>query len=66
MGTAEEIVKAVKQLSPEEQAKFRALYEEFDAALFDAKLERDSLAGKFDDMAEQAIADFRAGRSKEL
>lgn len=66
MGTVEEIVKAVEQLSPEEQARFRAWYEEFDAAVFDAKLERDSLAGKFDAMAEQAIVDFRAGRSREL
>jgi hypothetical protein len=66
MGTVEEILKAVKQLSPEEQAKFRALYEEFDAVVFDAKLERDSLSGKFDAMAEQAIADYRAGRSREL
>jgi hypothetical protein len=66
MGTVEEILKAVKQLSPEEQAKFRALYEEFDAAVFDAKLERDSLAGKFDAMAEQAIEDYRAGRSRKL
>lgn len=66
MGTIEEIVKAVEQLPPEKLAEFQAWYEEFSAAVFDAKLERHSLAGKFDAMADQAIADFRAGRSREL
>ena len=66
MGTVEEIAKAVEELSPDKLAKFRAWYEEFDAALFDAKIERDSLAGKFDKLAEKAIEDFRAGRSREL
>jgi hypothetical protein len=66
MGTVEEIAKAVEQLPPEKLAEFQAWYEEFSAAVFDAKLERDSLAGKFDAMAEHAIADFRAGKSREL
>lgn len=66
MGTVEDIVKAVEQLPPEKLAKFQAWYEEFAAAVFDAKLERDSLAGKFDALADQAIADFRAGRSREI
>jgi len=66
MGTIEEITEAIAQLPPEKLAKFNAWYEEFSAAVFDAKLERDSLAGKFDAMADQAIADFRAGRSREL
>ena len=66
MGTVEEIVKAVEKLPPEKLAEFQAWYEEFSAAVFDAKLERDSLAGKFDALAEQAIADFHAGRSREL
>lgn len=66
MGTVEEIVKAVEQLSPDKLVKFQAWYEEFSAALFDAKIERDSLEGKFDELAEKAIEDFRAGRSREL
>jgi hypothetical protein len=66
MGTVEEIAKAVERLAPDKLAKFHAWYEEFSAALFDAKLERDSLNGKFDKLAEKAIEDFRAGRSREL
>jgi len=42
MGTVEEIAKAVERLAPDKLAKFHAWYEEFSAALFDAKLERDS------------------------
>lgn len=66
MGTVEEIAKAVEQLPREKLAEFNAWYEEFVAAFFDAELERDVTAGKFDAMAEQAIADFKAGRSREL
>lgn len=66
MGTMEEITKAIEKLPPEKFAEFQAWFDEFSASVFDAKLERDSLDGKFDAMAEQAIADFRAGRSREL
>lgn len=66
MGTVEEILKAVEQLPPEKLAEFQIRYEELAAALVDAKLEQDVAAGKFDAMAEQAIADFRAGRSRKL
>ena len=38
----EDIEKAVEQLAPEELAKFRAWFEEFDARVFDEKIERRS------------------------
>jgi hypothetical protein len=66
MGSVEEIAKAVEQLSPDKLAKFRAWYEQFDAALFDTKIERDSLNGKLDKLVEKSEADFRAGRFREL
>jgi hypothetical protein len=47
-------------------AKFRAWFEEFEAARFDQRIERDAKAGRFDQLAEQALADFRAGRAREL
>jgi hypothetical protein len=40
-------------------AKFRAWFDEFDAARFDQKVERDAKAGKLDGMADRAIYDFR-------
>jgi hypothetical protein len=66
MTTAEDIEKAVEQLTPNELARFRAWFEGFDAAKFDAAIERDARAGKLDKLAEEAVAEHRAGRSREL
>jgi hypothetical protein len=66
MTTAEDIEKAVEQLAPRELARFRAWFEAFDAAQFDAAIERDINAGKLDAHAEEALAAHRAGRSRDL
>lgn len=64
--TIEDFEKAVARLPPDQLAKFRAWFEAFDAARFDQKIERDAKAGKLDRLAEQALADFRQGRAREL
>lgn len=64
--TIEDLEKAVAKLPPDQLAKFRAWFEAFDAARFDQKIERDAKAGKLDRLAEQALADFRQGRAREL
>jgi hypothetical protein len=66
MTTAEEIEKAVEQLAPGELAHFRAWFETFDAAPFDAAIERDARAGRLDALADEALAAHRAGQSREL
>jgi hypothetical protein len=66
MSKVEEIEKAVEQLAPKDLAEFRTWYEAFDARRFDEKVERDALGGKLDRLAEEALADFRAGRAREL
>ena len=66
MTTTEEIEKAVERLAPSELARFRAWFEQFDAAQFDAAIERDAQAGKLDALAEEALTAHRAGRSREL
>lgn len=66
MTTAEAIEKAVEQLAPRELARFRAWFEAFDAAQFDAAIDRDAHAGTLDTYAEEALAAHRAGRSREL
>ena len=66
MTKIEDIEKAVEQLSAEELAKFRAWFEEFDARLFDAKIERDAKAGKLDQMMADARANHDAGRREEF
>jgi hypothetical protein len=46
MTTVEEIEKAISKLSPEQLAKFRAWFEDYDARRFDEKIERDARVRK--------------------
>jgi hypothetical protein len=66
MTTAEDVEKAVEQLAPHELARFRAWFEEFEAKRFDAAVERDALAGRLDAFAEEAIAAYCAGQTRDL
>jgi hypothetical protein len=66
MTTLEDIEKAVTELPVDQLAKFRAWFGEFEAARFDQRVEQDAAAGRLDQLAEQALADFRAGRAREL
>lgn len=53
-------------MTPEELAAFRDWYTRFDADEWDRRIEADALAGRFDALAERALADHRAGKSREL
>jgi hypothetical protein len=66
MTTAEEIEKAVEQLPPGELARFRAWFEVFEANKFDSAIEQDAAGGKLDGFAEEALATYRAGQSRDL
>jgi hypothetical protein len=66
MTTVEDIEKAVSKLASDELARFRAWFEEFEASRFDRQIERDARENKLDRLADAALADFRAGRAKEL
>lgn len=66
MQTFQEIQTAVSQLAVDELSRFRAWFEEFDAKNWDMQFENDVKSGKLDRFADQAIADFRAGKCKEL
>lgn len=66
MTKLDDIEKAVSALAPEELAKFRAWFEAFESELFDARIEQDAQSGKLDSIAEQAVADFKAGRIRNL
>jgi hypothetical protein len=66
MTTAEEIEKAVERLDPREFARFRTWFEAHEARRFDAAIERDAQSGKLDALAEEALAEYRAGRTRDL
>jgi hypothetical protein len=66
MSTVQDIENAIRQLSPEDLAAFRAWFAEFDAAVWDRQLEADVAAGRLDQLAEEALQEFRAGRCTDL
>ena len=64
--TLEQLEETVAKLPPEQIARFREWFQEFDAEIFDAKIADDADAGRFDELANAAIADHQAGRSNPL
>lgn len=62
MTTVQEIEKKVSSLPPDELAEFRAWYEKFDANIWDKQFEDDAKSGKLDEVAEQAIEDYKKGK----
>jgi hypothetical protein len=66
MTKLEQIQSSIEKLSAEEIAKLRGWLDELDARLFDEKIERDAKAGKLDKLTEEARANLKAGRGKEI
>jgi len=66
MHAVQEVELAVSRLSLEELARFRDWFDEFEAKSWDKQFEADAQSGKLDKFANQAVADFRAGKCKEL
>jgi hypothetical protein len=66
MTKIEAIEREIRGLSAQELAEFRSWFAEFDAALWDIQLEADVAAGKLDALADEALAEHRAGRSRKL
>ena len=64
--TLEELEKAVAQLPPDKLEEFRAWFKKFDSELWDKQIEQDVLAGKLDKLAEEAIAEHKAGKTRKL
>jgi hypothetical protein len=66
MTTLEDIEKAVTELPADQLAKFRTCLGDFGAPRFAHGIEGNPKAGRLDQLAEQALAGFRAGRAREL
>lgn len=64
--TVQELEKAIAKLSPEELAEFGDWFHRFDMDEWDRQIARDAEDGRLDRFAEEAIADYKAGRVKEL
>ena len=57
--TLDDIQQAVAKLTPEELAKFRAWFSEFEAARSDNKFDLETTATKLGRFAGRAISEFR-------
>ena len=66
MTKLEQIEKSVTELDAKELEAFSTWFDEFQAARWDEQLEADSADGKLDTLAEKALADFRAGKTRPL
>ena len=66
MSNVQEIEEAVQGLEPEDLARFRRWFAEFDAEAWDRQLEEDVAAGRLDKLADDALDDLRKGRCTEL
>jgi len=64
--SVDELKKAVVRLSKKDRAKFFAWIGEISAEEWDRRVETDIKAGKFDKLAQKAIADHKAGLSRKL
>ena len=66
MSQLEEIESQLAGLSSVELAAFRKWFAEFDASAWDRQFEADVQAGRLDALADQALKDHAASRSKRL
>lgn len=66
MTTVEAIEKEIEKLSPKELAELRLWFAAFDADAWDAQIEADAEAGKLDEIAEEALAEYKSGKAREI
>lgn len=66
MTEAKKLAERIAKLSPRDLAEFRAWFAEFDARVWDDQIEADAKAGKLDGLAAEALADYRAGKARDL
>jgi len=64
MSKLERLEREVAELTADDLARFRDWFAAFDAAAWDARISRDVASGALDKIADAAIAEHRAGRSR--
>ncbi len=66
MNELKKLEERIAKLPPEKLKKFRAWFTEFDARAWDAQIGQDSKAGKLDALAAEAVAEYKAGKTRPL
>ncbi len=62
----EQLEAEISKLNPQELAKFRAWFSEFDSKAWDQQIERDASKGKLAGLAEAALREQRNDSTKPL
>lgn len=66
MTKVEMLEREIAELAPEELAIFREWFAAFDAKAWDRQLQADADAGKLNVVAESALREYRAGKTRPL
>ena len=66
MSELDQLEQRIQKLSPDELAKFRAWFIEFDHLIWEKQIEADSKAGKLDGLSAEAQADYKAGKAARI
>ncbi len=66
MRNVEEIEEDIEKLTKTELKAFRRWFVDFDAQFWDTQIQEDADKGKLDNLAGEAIKEFRAGKAKEI
>ncbi len=66
MLTLEQIESAILQLSPDEYKKLIEWFADLDYQRWDKQLDKDVADGKLEALAQEAIAEFKAGHSRKI
>ncbi len=66
MSKIEQLEQTVSQLSPEDLARFRAWFLEFDARAWDEQIEADLKKGKLDKFVAEARTEYQEGKIRPL
>jgi len=66
MSELEELENRIRNLPPEDLAKFRAWFVEFDHVLWDGQIQTDAKSGKLDRLVNEALADYKTGKVRKI
>ena len=66
MSELEQLEKKVESLPPEELAKFREWFMEFDWQRWDVKIETDLKSGILDQLNSEAMVDYESGKARKF
>ena len=64
--TVEDLESEISKLPQLQLKQFREWYEKFDSVAWDRQIEEDLSSGKLDALADTALAEHKAGKSKRL